>query len=540
MRPDTARDGAPRPLRNLMLAMGVAGAALLAGAGTVSYYEEALPTTMNPLFARSMVDYRTHELVFDRLFYRDAITNRLSSRLVARHEKLEGGAKLKITLHEGIKWHDGQKLTAEDVCFTIDAMLNPRTPSTVAKDYRKTIQSCELGDDDLTAIITFKKVYHNPRERLGFSVIPAHAFESTEVSPDLDFSSRPVGTGPMRGSKGRQAVSFTRFPNGHYPDVNTGSGRPINSLSLSEGGDPFVQIKTLQNGGVQGVISVAPPLRPEVAGFDDVALKSYDLRSWWFIALNTSKGALRNQQVRQALNLTIDRTVLRELTIGVDPDDANPPCEFVSGPFVQSSPYYNRQVPVVPRSDHAGAKALMEQAGATQQVGKWIWDGAPISFKIGMSAPLDSEAKDLLNQIGNQLQEGGFDRQVYKVTADTWNRQAVTGQLTEYDLLIGKWSFGLVEDVNALFNTREEDKGQLNIFNYSNDDVDRILARYERARTDTEARDAYHDLHEALAQDLPYLFLWKLDTKSAWRNEVRGNIIAPYFYFTEFSGWRYE
>ena len=36
---------------------------------------------------------------------------------------------------------------------------------------------------------------------------------------------------------------------------------------------------------------------------------------------------------------------------------------------------------------------------------------------------------------------------------------------------------------------------------------------------------------------LPYLFLWKLDTKSAWRTEVRGNTIAPYFYWTEVDGW---
>ena len=49
--------------------------------------------------------------------------------------------------------------------------------------------------------------------------------------------------------------------------------------------------------------------------------------------------------------------------------------------------------------------------------------------------------------------------------------------------------------------------------------------------------DAYHKLHKLLSQDLPYLFLWKLDTKSAWRTEVRGNIVAPYYYFTEIDSW---
>ena len=107
--------------------------------------------------------------------------------------------------------------------------------------------------------------------------------------------------------------------------------------------------------------------------------------------------------------------------------------------------------------------------------------------------------------------------------------------------MIGKWSFGVVEDVNSLFHTRvpAEGKGAQNIFNYSNPEVDNILARFDSARTDTEAQDAYHDLHAFLADDTPYIFLWKLDTKSAWRNEVRNNTIAPYYYFTDFAGWRF-
>lgn len=42
-------------------------------ASSLSYYEEALPTTLNPVYAKTMVDERTHSLIFDRLFYRSAI-----------------------------------------------------------------------------------------------------------------------------------------------------------------------------------------------------------------------------------------------------------------------------------------------------------------------------------------------------------------------------------------------------------------------------------------------------------------------------------
>ncbi|NCG20969.1 MAG: hypothetical protein GWP91_18320 [Rhodobacterales bacterium] len=518
--------------QHLLKGAGLLGLVFLTGS-TVSYYEESLPTTMNPLFARTMVDKRSHELVFDRLFYRSAITNELKSRLVTKYEKLEGGKKLRIEFKQGVKWHDGESFGAEDVCFTIDAMLDDDTPSTVSKEYRESIVTCEALPKENAAIIEFVKAYHNPQERIAFPVLPAHAFESTAISPDMPFSTRPVGTGAMKGAKGRREIKFTAFPNAHHAPK-------IDILTQAEGGDPLVQVRTLLNAGVQGVISVSPPYRPDVAASDDVALKSYDLRSWWFIALNTNTNALGDQRVRQAVNHTIDRSQLRELTIGVEADDSNPPCEFVSGPFVQSSPYYNRSIKTIERSDKGRSRQLMTEAGAEMQAGRWILNGEALTLRIGMNSPLDGEAKDLLNQIGNQLQAGGFDRQVYKITADDWSSKVVTGKTTEdYDMLIGKWSFGVVEDVNAMFHSRVGGKGALNIFNYSEEDVDAILTRYENAKTDTEAQDAYHDLHAYLANDLPYMFLWKLDTKSAWRNEVRNNTISPYFYFTEFDGWRF-
>jgi peptide/nickel transport system substrate-binding protein len=150
-----------------------------------------------------------------------------------------------------------------------------------------------------------------------------------------------------------------------------------------------------------------------------------------------------------------------------------------------------------------------------------------------MQSNLNNEATDLLEQVGNQLGDAGFDRQTSKVSSDEWSQEVVSGQ-SDFDLVIGKWSFGLVEAVGDLFHT----SGRKNIFGYTDAGVDGLLDAYEDAITDTEQKDAYHKLHQRLADELPYLFLWKLDTKSAWRTEVRGNIITPYFYFTEIDSWK--
>jgi peptide/nickel transport system substrate-binding protein len=537
MRPrfDDSRETRPAGLRaafrGAAAAVALALVPVLTGA-EVAYYDDNLPTTLNPVLTRTMADVRTAELVFDRLFYRSAITNEPKSRIVSGFERLEEGKRLKLVVREGIKWHDGKDLGPDDICFTVDVMRDPNTSSENTKEYRETLLGCEVVKSENAVIITLDKAYYNPRDRVSFHVLPKHLFPNTTVTQSDEFNARPVGTGAMKASRGKHEIRLTAVPNVHH-------NAKIDTLILNEGADPLVQVRTLLTGGIQGIISVAPSYRPDVAASDDVALKSYDLRSWWFMALNTSSPILSDKRVRQAIHLSLDRTKLREVTIGVDANDPNPPCEFVSGPFVQSSPFYNRAVPVQERSDAARAKTLMQSAGAAMNAGRWVMNGQSVTLRIGMNAPLDGEARDLLNQIGNQLQEAGFDRQVYKVPADEWASKGITGGLkSNFDALIGEWSFGTVEDVNDKFHTRSGGEGARNIFDYSNPQVDQLLTRYTDARTDTEAQDAYHDLHAMLADELPYIFLWKLDTKSAWRNEIKNGTITPYYYFTEFDTWK--
>ncbi len=270
--------------RHLLVAAGLAAAVLSTG-GVLTYYEGALPTTLNPLYAAKMVDYRAQELVFDRLWYHSPIDNELESRLVASWEMTEAGKAIKLELKSGVKWHDGKPFTSADICFTVDALLDPGTPSPIAEAYRDILAGCsEQGRN--TAVVRFTRVVHNPRERLGFAVLPEHVFDGNHaISPDLEFSARPVGTGPMKGSRGTRGVTFTAFPNEHHDPS-------IAQAQLQEGGDPLLAIKAIINNSVQGIIEVAPNFRADVSASDDLALKSYDLRSWWFIAINIKKPPL--------------------------------------------------------------------------------------------------------------------------------------------------------------------------------------------------------------------------------------------------------
>ena len=89
-----------------------------------------------------MVDYRVQELYFDRLYFKDPITNNMISRLAERWEVADGGRSIMLYLNPDVRWHDGKKFTANDICFTVNAMLDERSASPQTEAYRSRIQSC--------------------------------------------------------------------------------------------------------------------------------------------------------------------------------------------------------------------------------------------------------------------------------------------------------------------------------------------------------------------------------------------------------------
>ena len=133
-------------VKKALLAASAVGLAAVAAAVEVQFYDEDLPSSLNPLYAESMVDYRAQELYFDRLYYNDPVTNELVSRIIQRWELVEK-TKVKLMVKPGLKWHNGQPQTANDICFTIKAILDKGTTSKNARIFREFFKGCTVQDE---------------------------------------------------------------------------------------------------------------------------------------------------------------------------------------------------------------------------------------------------------------------------------------------------------------------------------------------------------------------------------------------------------
>ena len=144
-------------------------------------------------------------LIFDGLTDHDG-NNEVVPRLAKSWDYDEENSTYTFHLEEGVKWHDGEPFTAEDVKFTIEAIMDPANESENAPNYED-VESITVIDDHT---IEFKLSAPNVAflDYMTMPILPKHLLEGENMQ-ESDFFRAPVGTGPFKLAKwdeGQQIV----------------------------------------------------------------------------------------------------------------------------------------------------------------------------------------------------------------------------------------------------------------------------------------------------------------------------------------------
>jgi peptide/nickel transport system substrate-binding protein len=445
------------------------------------------PASLDPHVQWDPDSYFVYRNVFDNLVARDA-TGKIVPQ-AASAWRYDNDTTLVMTIRDGITFHDGSKLTAEDVVFSIRRVLDPafRSPQRSQVD---TITAVEQSGPNEVRIRTERPYPPLLAQLVKMSIVPKAVVERLGNEA---FNALPVGSGPYRivsatrGVKTELAAmpAYWRgkppFPRVEFRPVPDESTRIAN---LRSGRSDITRILLTDNA---------------VALKDDKQIKVLwtPVERVAMLALNALVGPTADKRVRLAIAHAIDKDLIVEALLkgyAKTVDELMPPPNFGYAPGIEPFKY-----------DPARARALLKEAG--------IAPGTKISFPTAPS--FDQRVVQALHQM---LTDIGLDPVISSTDVGTYLRLRQGRPEEAGDVSFFRWSCGCQDADGVLFPLFHSSSQWAK---YKNPAVD---AGIEAARNtlDEPARlRHYRQVLETLREDVAAVPLYQDVMMFAARREVQ-------------------
>jgi peptide/nickel transport system substrate-binding protein len=419
--------------------------------------------------------------------------------------------KLTITfyLKEGVQWQDGRELTADDIKFTYQAILDPKNASPYIASYQD-IEEIKIIDKH-TVQFKYQRPYAPALSKLGMGIIPKHILEDENIR-ESPFKRQPTGSGPYKLAtwKTDQYTILDSF--GDYfegaPYIDRYVMRIIPDETIQ-----FLELITTQI----DYMNLSPyqyRYRTETEKFRQRFKRyKYLARSYSYIGYNLDDPLFKDKRVRQALSYAIDKKAIIEgVLMGLG--------EECTGPFLKDSLYYNEEARRYPYNPDK-AKRLLEEAG-------WVYsekdevlkkDGEEFSFRL-VTNQGNKQRQDIATIVQRNWSRIGI-----KVDVQTIAWQAFINEFIDkrnFQAVILGWTIPIDPDIYNVWHSSSAREGGLNFIGYKNSLVDRLIEE-GRATFDQEERaQVYQKIHALLAEEQPYTFLYFPYSLPAVHRRFRG------------------
>lgn len=455
-------------------------------------------STLNPLLAASEPEQAVSRLLFSSLYNYDvtgALHTDLTESMTVKDDKV-----YTIKLRNAV-WHDGKKLTAEDVVYTINLIKNPQVRSPLRVNW---LDISARAIDDSTVEFMLPAVYAGFSHALTFPVIPKHILQSVSPSSmrEADFSSNPVGSGPfavkrVQTSESTSSTDVVRMePNTKY----YGAVSTLSRLELRAYGNESLLVKAVNSGEVSAASGLS------LSAADNIKSKQYSTKHWLlnkgvYLLMNNRSQTLQDARVRRALRYATDTSSIRA-TVGDN-------VARLDTPILQSQ--IAQKLPAAPDHNLDKAKALLKEAGWTYNQGQWKGkDGRPLAVAVTTSSGRD-EYKKIVDALKQQWSKLGVDVQLREIDTSSTTTSFVQSVLQprDYDALLYELELGADPDVFAYWHSSQASASGYNFANYSNRTVDNDLVG-GRSRTNSALRAAkYIQFVNQWLNDAPAIGLYQ-------------------------------
>ena len=385
-------------------------------------------------------------------------------------------------------------LSGEDVMFTYQALIDPKTPTPYRGNYVMVKEAEAL--DKYTFRVSYDKPFAPAVISWGMGVLPQHLLAGKDITKS-PLTRHPVGTGPYKFVEWRTGERILLAANHDYFE-----GRPyIERYVYRIIPDPATMFLELRAGGVDsmGLTPVQYLKQTDTPEFKQQYNKyRYLSFGYTYLGYNFLNKKFADKRVRQAISYAIDKQeIIDGVLLGLG--------KIATGPYKPGAWYYNPNVKRYPY-DPKQARQLLAEAGWLDSDGDGILDkkGRPFQFTI-----ITNQGNELRQKtaeiIQHRLREVGIKVKIRIIEWAAFLKEFVDKK--KFDAVILGWSGSIDPDAYNVWHSSKTGPKEYNFISYKNPEVDELLEKGRHTFDQEERKKYYFRFQEILAAEQPYTFL---------------------------------
>ena len=459
------------------------------------------PSTLNPATASEAVTtYIVNGNIFETLIEYDEDTFEYRALLAESFGISEDGLQIDFILRDDIYFSDGESVTADDVIFSYETVINPSIDALHYANYLQDVDHIERISDRHVRFI-MKRVYFKSLGICGsIEILPEHIYKFDDPEEFNKRISDPVGSGPYVFEKwdvGNELV-LRKNPNywGKMPNVEKIVFKFITN--------DVAALQSLKAGQVDFMFRVNPDQFYEMSQDEDF-LKKFHCLSYWhpgvgyfWIGWNQDRPFFKDKRVRLAMTHIIDREKILKHIL------KNPKAMIPTGNFYIHGPQYDSSIEPWPY-DPEKAKALLDEAGWKDTNGNGIRDKDGVEFVFNytivsgtyLHEQIAKLVKDAAAQVGIEVVLDPYEWSVFI------NRV----QDRKFDAVSMAWGGGLAGDPYQVWHSSQIEGGS-NYVGFNVPEADKIIEEARRTIDDEKRNKLFHQFHRILHDEQPYTFIY--------------------------------
>jgi len=452
------------------------------------------PVGLDPHITSARSSLQVLENVLDTLVVLDVDQN-VQPSLAESWEVSEDGLTWTFNLRDGVKFSNGRDLTAEDVEFTYDRMLDPETASGQA--YLLAGVTDVSATDESTVVFTLEAP--NPAFLSKLASNKAVGIIARESVEDGSINTSPLGSGPFMIADFQPGIQLTLERNPHYWQ----EGLPyLDAVQIRIITDESVRRSALVSGDVDWAISVPAQSIDELKNRDDVVVSEVPAGAYWYIGVNNMVEPLDDVRVRQALAWAINREEIAEVaTFGT--------ALATQDPIPESSSWATNYAPY--EQDLERARELLAEAGYADGFTMRIMPTTQYEESIRIAQMLQASLAPL-----------NITAQIETLEWAEWLQEQGDGN---FDTFVCSWNGNI--DPDDFFYAQHRTGEVFNFTGYSNPTVDELLAEGRQTADAEERYTVYEQINRIIVDEAPYIYLYNPLEINVFRTEVEGFTARP-------------